>query len=185
MPQIQFLAIFGHFSPFVSAHGWPLDPTPDSIDKNVITRCCCNEIFKAKATTGYCHFIFPPFPWKFNFWPFLAIFHHLCLMVGNPLTPSPFLLTKMLPLGAVAMKSMKRKLLQAITTPFSHHSPDISIFGHFWPFFTICAYLWATPWPHLCFYRQTCYHWVLLQWYLQREIVQAITTPFPHQWPDL
>ena len=139
--KIPFLAIFGHFSPFVPAHGQPLDPTSVFIDKNVITRCCCNEIFKAKATTGYYHLILPPFPWKFNFWPFLAIFHHLCLMVGNPLTPSPFLLTKMLPLGAVAMKSMKRKLLQAITTPFSHRSPDISILGHFWPFLAIFHHL--------------------------------------------
>ena len=139
-------SIFGHFSPFVPTHGQPLDRTFAFIDKYSITRCCCDEIFKANATTGYYHLILPHFPWKFNFWPFLAIFHHLCLMVGNPLTPSPFLLTKMLPLGAVAMKSMKRKLLQAITTPFSHHSPVISIFGHFWPFFTICACLWATPW---------------------------------------
>ena len=29
------------------------------------------------------------------------------------------------------MKSKKRKLLQAITTPFPHYFPENSIFGHF------------------------------------------------------
>ena len=55
---------------------------------------------------------------------FLAICPHLCLHMGNPLTPSPLLLTKMLSLGAVAMIFMERELLQAITTPFSHHLPE-------------------------------------------------------------
>ena len=162
--KISFLAVFGHFWPFVLAHGRPLDPTSVLIDKNVITGCCCNEIYKEKATTGYHHLILPPFPWKFNFWPFLAIFHYSCPLVGDPLTPSPFCLTKMLKLGAVTMKSTERKLLQAITNFW----PFLAIFGHFWPFFTICACLWATPWPHLRFYWQKYYQWVLLQWYLSR-----------------
>ena len=53
-----------------------------------------------------------------HFWPFLAIFHHLCQLVGHPLTPSPLLLTKMLSLGAVAMISTEKELLQAVTTAF-------------------------------------------------------------------
>ena len=80
---------------------------------------------------------FPAICLKLNFWLYLAIFHHLCLLMGDLLITSPFLLTKMLTLGAVAVKSTKRKLPQAITTPFSHHSPDISILGHFCPFLAI------------------------------------------------
>ena len=67
------------------------------------------------------------------------------------------------------MISVKRKLLQAINTSFSRHFPEYSMFGHFWPFFTICACLWATPWTHLRFYWQICYHWVRLQWSLRRK----------------
>ena len=55
-------------------------------------------------------------------WPkieYLAIFDHLSLLIGNPLIPPPLLLTKMLSVGAVSMKSVMRELLQAITTPFS------------------------------------------------------------------
>ena len=57
--------------------------------------------------------------------------------MGTPMTQSQLLLTKMLSLGAVAMKSTERKLLQAITTPFFRHMPQIqflAIFGHFSPF---------------------------------------------------
>ena len=144
-------SIFSHFSLFVPAYGQPLDPISAFIDKNVITGCCCNDICKEKATSGYYHLIFPPFSWIFHVWPFLAVFHHLCLLVGDPLNPSSLLLTKMLSLGAVAMKSKKRKLLQAINTPFSHYFPENSIFWPFWPFFTLCSCLWATPWPHLHF----------------------------------
>ena len=109
--------------------------------KKVFTGCCCNDICKEKATSGYLHPIFLPFARKFHFFLFLAILHHLCLLEGNPFIPLPLLLTKLLSLGAVAMISANRKLLQAITTPFSHHSPDISIFGHFWPFLAIFHHL--------------------------------------------
>ena len=77
---------------------------------------------------------------KFNFWPFLAIFHHFCLLMGDPLIPPLLLLTKMLSLGAVAMKSTERKLLQVITTPFFRHMPQIqflAIFDYFWPILAI------------------------------------------------
>ena len=40
---------------------------------------------------------------------FLAICPHLCLHIGNPFTPFPLLLTKMLSLGAVAMVSTDKK----------------------------------------------------------------------------
>ena len=59
--------------------------------------------------------------------------------MGDPLIPPLLLLTKMLSLGAVAMKSTERKLLQAITTPFFRHMPQIQflailvIFDHFCP----------------------------------------------------
>ena len=59
------------------------------------------------------------------------------------------------------MISMERELLQTITTPFPRQKPENSIFGHFWPFFSICACSWVIPWSHLCIYRQKCYHWVL------------------------
>ena len=49
--------------------------------------------------------------------------------MGDPSIPPPLLLTKMLSLGAVAMIFMERELLQAITTPFSHHLPENGIFG--------------------------------------------------------
>ena len=65
----------------------------------------------------------------------------MCLLIGNLFAPFPLVLKKMLTLGAVAIKSTKRKLLQAITTPFSHRSPDISILGHFWPFLAIFHHL--------------------------------------------
>ena len=55
------------------------------------------------------------------------------LLKGEPLIPLPLLLTKMLSLNAVSIKSMERKLLQAITTKFSDHLPKNSI-GHFSPF---------------------------------------------------
>ena len=54
------------------------------------------------------------------------------LLKGEPLIPLPLLLTKMLSLNAVSIKSMERKLLQAINTKFSDHFPKTSIF---WPFF--------------------------------------------------
>ena len=76
---------------------------------------------------------------------FLVFFGCLCLFVGNPLIPTPLLFTKRSSQGAVAMISMEKKLLQAITTPFSLQWPKNSIFSHFWPFFTICAYACKTP----------------------------------------
>ena len=86
------------------------------IDKKVFTGCCCNDICKEKATSGYYHLIFPPFSWIFHVWPFFA-------------------------------------------------------------FFTICAYLWATPWTHLPFYWQKCYHWVRLQWNLRRKSYSRLLLP--------
>ena len=101
------------------------------MDKNVITGSCCNDICKEKATPSYYHPIFPTFALKIEF---LAIFHRLCLLMGYSLIPPPLLLTTLLSLGAVAMISAERKLLQAVTTPFSHHLIKNWIFSHFWPF---------------------------------------------------
>ena len=72
-----------------------------------------------QATPFFCHL-----PENFNFWSFLTIFPHLCRLMGDPLIPLLLLLTKMLSLGAAAMKSTERKLLQAISTPFSRHLPE-------------------------------------------------------------
>ena len=78
------------------------------------------------------------------------------------------------------MISMERELLQTITTPFPRQKPENSVFGHFWPFFTVCACSWATPWSHLRFYWHNYYHWVLLQWYLYRESYSKLLPPhFP------
>ena len=76
------------------------------------------------------------------FGPFL---NHLCLLMGDPSFPPLLSLSKMLSLGAVAMISIERELLQAITTPFLHHLPKNLFFCHFWLFFTICPCTWAAP----------------------------------------
>ena len=56
--KIQFLANFGHFSLFVPMRAKPLDPISTFIDQNVITGCCCNDIYGKRATPGYYHPIF-------------------------------------------------------------------------------------------------------------------------------
>ena len=110
--------LFGHFSPLVPAYRQPFCLIFAFMDKNVITGSCCNDICKEKATPSYYHPIFPTFALKIEF---LAIFYRLCLLMGYSLIPPPLLLTTLLSLGAVAMISAERKLLQAVTTPFSHH----------------------------------------------------------------
>ena len=37
---------------FVTAHGQPLDPTSAFIDKNIITWCCCNDIYGERPVQG-------------------------------------------------------------------------------------------------------------------------------------
>ena len=103
------------------------------MNKIDVTWYHCNDICKGKANTSNFYPIFPKIQ-------FLAIFQQLYLLMGDPLISPLLLLTKLLSLGAVAMISVKRKLLHAITTPFCHHFPENYIFGHFWPFFTICTY---------------------------------------------
>ena len=51
--------------------------------------------------------------------------------MGNPLTPTLLLLTKMLSLGAVAVTATETKLFQVFTIPSSRHLPEDSIFDHF------------------------------------------------------
>ena len=72
-PAIWLKIEFGHFWPFAPAYGWPLDPTFTFFDKNVITGCCCNEIYHKKGTPGYYHPIFLPFPLSMQPLCFLAI----------------------------------------------------------------------------------------------------------------
>ena len=78
-------------------------------------------------------------------WPFFTIFHHLCLLMCDPLIPLPLLLTKMFSPGAVAKISMEIELLQSIMPPFPAISLKIEFLVIFQPFSTICACLWATP----------------------------------------
>ena len=117
-------SIFGHLPPFASAFGQPLDPTYTFIDKNVITGCYCNNIYREKAIPGCFHPIVPPSPAICLRIQFLAIYPHLHLLMGDPLTPPPLLLTKMLILDAIAMIYTERKQFQAVSTPLScHHLP--------------------------------------------------------------
>ena len=96
----------------------------------IIPGCCCNNIYKERVTPDYYHSIFPPFVWKLN----LVIFGHLRLLMGDPLIPPLLLLTKILSLGAVAMKSTTKKVLQAITAPFSCHFLKMCNYYVFWQF---------------------------------------------------
>ena len=91
--KIQFLAIFGHFLPFVPAHGQPLDPTSPFTNITIITGCCCNDIYGERATPDYYHSIPTSEAWKLNNWPFSAIFHDLSLLLGDPLIASLLLLS--------------------------------------------------------------------------------------------
>ena len=130
---MEYLAILDHFSLFEPACGQSLDSTSTLIDKNVINRYCFNEIYGEGATLCHYHPIFPPFARNH----FFCYCPHLCLHIGNPLTPSLLLLTKMLSLGAVAMISTEKEQLQTISTPFFHHMPQIqflAIFDYFSPF---------------------------------------------------
>ena len=57
---------------------------------------------------------------------FLAIYPHFRLLISDPLTPPPLLLTKMLSLDAVAIIYMERKLFQAVSTPLSRLLPPFA-----------------------------------------------------------
>ena len=117
-------SIFCHLPPFAPVYGQPLDPTSTFIDKNVITGCYCNNIYKEKAIPGCFYPIVSPSPPICLKIPFLAIYPHLRLLMGDPLTPPPLLLTKMLILDAIAMIYTERKQFQAFSTPLScHHLP--------------------------------------------------------------
>ena len=72
--------------------------------------------------------IVPPSPTICLKIQFLAIYPHLHLLLGNPLTLLPFSLKKMSSLGAVAITYTERRLFQAVSTP----SPAISC--HLLPF---------------------------------------------------
>ena len=84
--------IFSHFSPFVPTHVRPLDPASPFIDKNVFTGCCCKDKYGERATAVYYAPFSSHFPENWVFGNFSAIFYYLCLLMGNPLTPSPLLL---------------------------------------------------------------------------------------------
>ena len=116
-------------------------------------------------------------------WSFLAIFHHLCLLMGNPLISPSLILKKILWLGAVAMKSTTKKLLEAIACPYSCHFPENCLFGYFLLFFTICACSGQALDPTSAFIdkyviTRCCYNDIY------GELFQAITTPFSHHLPE-
>ena len=52
--KIPFLAIFGHFSPFVPAHRPPVDPTSVFIDKNLMLMAVILSFFLMKIWTVPC-----------------------------------------------------------------------------------------------------------------------------------
>ena len=119
-------SIFGHLPPFAPAYGRPLDPTSTFIDKNVITGCYCNNTHGEKAIPGCFHPIVSPSPAIYLKIPFLAIYPHLRLLMGDPLTPPSLLLTKMLLLDAIAVIHTEKKLFQAVSTPLSHYLPPFT-----------------------------------------------------------
>ena len=126
---IRDRVIFGHFSPFVPAHGQPLDHISIFIDKNVNTGCCRNEIYDEKATPGYYPPILLPFPWYFNFGPFLAFFGHFLPFVPAcepPHDPISALIDKNIISGCCCNDIYKeRQLLQAIITPAPYQWLDL------------------------------------------------------------
>ena len=68
---------------------------------------------------------------------FLAIYPHLHLLMGDPLTSPPLSLTKMLSLDAVAILNMERRLFQVVSTPLPAiccRLPENSLFGQLPPF---------------------------------------------------
>ena len=117
------LKIFDHLPPFAPVYGQPLDPTSTFIDKNVITGCCCNNTCREKVIPECFYPIFLPSPASCLKIQFLTIYPHLRQLMGNPLTPPSLLLTKMLPVDAIAIIYAMRKLVQAVSTPLSCHLP--------------------------------------------------------------
>ena len=71
--------------------GDPLTPPLLLLTKNVFTRCFCNNLYKEKSILGC--FIVPPSPTICLKIQFLASYPHMRLLMGNPLTPPPLLLT--------------------------------------------------------------------------------------------
>ena len=119
--QLPENSIFDHLPPFAPAYGQPLDPTFAFIDKNVTSGCYCNNICDEKASTGCFYPIVLPSPPICLKIQFLAIYPHLRLLMCDPLTPPPLLLTKMLLFDVIAIIYTERKLFQAVSTPLSSH----------------------------------------------------------------
>ena len=103
--------------------------------------------------------------------------------MGDTLIPPSLLFTKMLPLGALSMRSMERMLFQAITTQFSHHLLENLIFSHFSPF--VPAYIVGTPMTQsqLLLTKMLSLGAVAMK-SGKRKLLQAITTPFSHHLPE-
>ena len=130
------------------------------------------KLFQAVSTPLSRHLL--PFAWKFNFWPFTPIcaclratpWSHLRFYWQNYYhwVPSQWYLRKRATPG----------YYNPIFLPYASNS----IFGHFWPFFTICVCSWVTPWSHPCFNWQKCYHWVLLQWNLRKKSCSRSLQPY-------
>ena len=95
-PKTEFLVIFGHFSPFVPAHGRPLDPISAFTNITIITGCCCNDIYGERATPGYYH---PAVCLKMEFFVIFSHFSPFVPAYGRPVNPT---FTKMLSLVAVS-----------------------------------------------------------------------------------
>ena len=123
--QSPKVSIFGHLPPFAPAYKQPLHPTYTLIDKNIITECCCNNLYGEKAIPSCFYPIFPPSPAICLKIHFLAFYPHLRLVIIALFTP-PLLLTKMLSLDAVVIIYTMRNLFHAVSTLLSCHLPPIA-----------------------------------------------------------
>ena len=163
--------ILGRFWPFFTVFAWEWATSLPHLcfyfTKNVITGCWCNDIYNAKVTPGYYHSIFLTFARKLNFWSFLAIFSPFVPTYGWPLYHISTFIDKSVITGCCCNNIYRERATQGYLSP---HVPTICLkikfFGHFWPFFIMCACFLPFSLLRICLYWQKSFHWVLLQWYL-------------------
>ena len=110
------------------------------------------------------------------FWPFSL---HLRMLMGNPLTPPPLFWWKCyhwMLLQQYLWKERLSRLFSPHVPAIFRHLPKKWLFGHF---SHICACSWAILLPLLHFFWWKCYHWTLLQQYLQKESFPGYFHPSP------
>ena len=125
--------------------GNPLTPTSPFIDKNIITGCYCNNIYGENAILGCFHPIVPPSPAMCLKIQFLAIYPHLRIPMGYPLSIFHFFLTGCVGWNIVLLISSEK---------FGTFSFFEIFFHYFCPFFRknyFLAYLPPFNAPHVIF----------------------------------